>query len=1596
MTKRKWLVCLLALVATLCITFSAIGCGGKEKKNPEITLSATTLEMGLFEKQTINATLKDIDSAVIWSTSNDSIVTVVDGLVEAVNIGSATVTATAGDVSATCQITVNRGTITPEFDIITDTLSLIKGSVYPLDTTMILGDEIFDRAQVTVVMSGEDTGVIDIDQDFNITVNAYGTQKLTVTAKYGTITLVTKEITVNVEEVGAINTGIANNIINLTATAINDGSVNKFETDGFKALIDNVQVSNAIALSSADSTIVAIEGNKIVGKKIGSTVVTASFVYGSNTYDSMITVNVSKETVKVETDFEVKSSKDATNSVTGETAIDLSTANLPIALSEIKEVTCNGNEIAHASQGNVLTLIDAPTSDNEFLLATDRVDVIINGLIYQTAISNASEYKAWFTNIMANKGYTILTADIDLAGATTSCDGYWTGTLDGRGHTVSNFLAPNGFLRTSNELSKVKNIQLVNMIVSGSQGVLGGTVLGDWENVLILAKIVGAQNAYNVLSSQEYTEASLKNVVMMVTTDNHGVEYWGYGQSYMQGNGMTVENGYLVFGDQLILKRSGSTKNQTQLYTNVDALVSGYDKDLLEDAGWNVTDFPYMSDFSSALKNSFYTVDGQLKANSTVTIESSLFDAQYSLKQAVSGITLSGNKIVIGNVATATAFTVVVESANFDGVKIEIPLQTYNYVATEYSEDFVVTDGTNTTIDVSKVKNFSGSVKQVTVNGIIVNHSLAGNVLTFENKAVNVQSIEIYTNDTVYSLDVLVADNVVTSGSELFAILQKNYDLPTRKYVVIANDIKLDGTTAINTGFCVNFVLDGLGHTIYNAYNAKGLFGNDANAMTVKNITFENFKTNKAILGGKMVGDTLFENVTFANAIITEANDSDYLLYTANHGGNKVVFKDCNFDFAVNAVHQEKAFKLVPENANEGSVTFNNVKVTSNGTVVNIGENNYGTDFILTGKGLTISDKADYTTLTYTGNPEATSKQTLFDLSKLSTTVNGADIKTVYIAGFETTFTVSGTTLTIDKAVTGATNVKIFTSSAIYSVDVSVRDKAVATTYSGEYVVNNKGSMAIDLSKVSGYTSGSIIEVKVGNNVVTSSQAGSIVTMTGVVAHNVTEVTVYFADVAYKFEVLVVTDLIGDASTLLAYLKSNFSNTYALLTADIDMSDKGEVVATSGCSDYVLDGDNHTITGWYDSVGLIRYGSVNATWKDIKLSNIRSQSTLFGHAWKGNINFINVDADVYFIAGTTRGLLTYDSHGLNLTMTDCDFIITLDASKVTTPFYLNSSWSGSAPLPVDTENTFTYNNCTIISAGLIGEHGSNFTFNNCTVSDSESAVEITYSNEYVQLVDGKVTIDLTKLSQTINGGDIVATGNSSVYTTTENSITISNSSLSGDTTFLLYTTKGAYKFKTIVANFVLSDEASFKAWATAGHGTSGDKYAVVSQDITLTADVEINAKWFGGWTLNGLGHTVSNVYDYSGMFPGGAGNVTIKNITLNMKTCSSAFGDDWYGTNNFINVKINVSVPGHAGTANLLFDRVRDNTVFNFTDCEFKFNIDSGKQANEMALMKTEKSGIKVNFVNSKITSTGTIAELDSSIYTLDATSKVVDKNDVA
>ena len=46
------------------------------------------------------------DKTVTWASSDEAVVKVVNGVVSALKTGKATITATSGDVSATCEITV--------------------------------------------------------------------------------------------------------------------------------------------------------------------------------------------------------------------------------------------------------------------------------------------------------------------------------------------------------------------------------------------------------------------------------------------------------------------------------------------------------------------------------------------------------------------------------------------------------------------------------------------------------------------------------------------------------------------------------------------------------------------------------------------------------------------------------------------------------------------------------------------------------------------------------------------------------------------------------------------------------------------------------------------------------------------------------------------------------------------------------------------------------------------------------------------------------------------------------------------------------------------------------------------------------------------------------------------------------------------------------------------------------------------------------------------------------------------------------------------------------------------------------------------------
>ena len=103
----------LSLLMTSVILVLSLATCKKEEPAPikvsSITISQQSIQLKVGETKTLTATVSPnnaTDKTVIWTTSDASVATVKDGVVTAVKVGSATITAKAEGKSATCKVTV--------------------------------------------------------------------------------------------------------------------------------------------------------------------------------------------------------------------------------------------------------------------------------------------------------------------------------------------------------------------------------------------------------------------------------------------------------------------------------------------------------------------------------------------------------------------------------------------------------------------------------------------------------------------------------------------------------------------------------------------------------------------------------------------------------------------------------------------------------------------------------------------------------------------------------------------------------------------------------------------------------------------------------------------------------------------------------------------------------------------------------------------------------------------------------------------------------------------------------------------------------------------------------------------------------------------------------------------------------------------------------------------------------------------------------------------------------------------------------------------------------------------------------------------------
>ncbi len=226
-----------------------------------VTLSQTSASLKVGETVSLTATVlpaNSTDKTVTWTSSNTAVATVdANGKVTAVALGSATITAKCGSVSATCSVTVV-ATPAESVTLSQTTASLKVGESVSLTATVLPAN----TTDKTVTWTSSNPAVATVDANGKVTAVALG--NTTITAKCGSVSA-TCSMTV-------VATPAESVTLNQTSASLKVGET--------VSLIATVLPANAtdktVTWSSSNPAVATVDANgKVTAIALGNTTITA-------------------------------------------------------------------------------------------------------------------------------------------------------------------------------------------------------------------------------------------------------------------------------------------------------------------------------------------------------------------------------------------------------------------------------------------------------------------------------------------------------------------------------------------------------------------------------------------------------------------------------------------------------------------------------------------------------------------------------------------------------------------------------------------------------------------------------------------------------------------------------------------------------------------------------------------------------------------------------------------------------------------------------------------------------------------------------------------------------------------------------------------------------------------------------------------------------------------------------------------------------------------------------------------------------------------------------------------------------------------------
>ncbi|MDR2920513.1 MAG: Ig-like domain-containing protein [Tannerella sp.] len=337
------------------ILFLGISAGAQTVSSITLDSESFSLAVGLTKKLTPEVLPAEADQDVTWSSSNDAIASVDDGMVEAKAEGSATITATASDgvKKATCVVTVT--TAVPVSGIKFDkaaTLTLNVDSVETL-TASFTPSNATDKAVIFTTSDATTVDIASITQDTIIKIKALkaGTATITVKTKNGDKTAT---CTVTVPPVVVTKVDLGKD----TVLVVGDSAILKV------TITPNNATEKGVTWESKDPKIATVgTDGKVKAIAVGKTSIIVTSKSKATIKDTCI-VEVTAAVIPVAS---VKLNKDSISIIEGDT-FHLAAAILP--------TNATNRKVTWASNSTAIATVNATTGEVKAIKAGKTLVIV--------------------------------------------------------------------------------------------------------------------------------------------------------------------------------------------------------------------------------------------------------------------------------------------------------------------------------------------------------------------------------------------------------------------------------------------------------------------------------------------------------------------------------------------------------------------------------------------------------------------------------------------------------------------------------------------------------------------------------------------------------------------------------------------------------------------------------------------------------------------------------------------------------------------------------------------------------------------------------------------------------------------------------------------------------------------------------------------------------------------------------------------------------------------------------------------------------------------------------------------------------------------